>query len=391
MNRNYTFLDLGNQPLANSFLSSSEFDNEYFYEAQFVFNCESKLVSIKNMISPEFIFNKSYKYYSSMSIPMIEHFKNASESLKKFDFSKVLEIGSNDGIFIQNFEAHEIVSVEPCNNFADITRSMGYETYSDLWTYELSEDIKKKHGEFDLIYSANCISHIYDLEDAFRSVKNILSRDGMFVFEDPSLLEIIKNCSYDQFYDEHSHYFSIIALDNMLENIGLSIVKIENLSVHGGSNRVYVSHDNFAVDESLLINVMNEEKAGLNEIDVYKKFAVRVQNSRERLIQLLSEIKESNQRIVSIGATSKSTVLFNFCYIDPMLIEIVTDTTKDKCNLYMPGVHIPILNRNNVDITDYDYAFIGAWNFKDYIISHEKEFVDRGGKFITHVPEVHVI
>ena len=37
---------------------------------------------------------------------------------------------------------------------------------------------------------------------------------------------------------------------------------------------------------------------------------------------------------------------------------------------------------------DYDYAYLGAWNFKDVIISKQEQFVKNGGKFITHVPDV---
>ena len=38
-----------------------------------------------------------------------------------------------------------------------------------------------------------------------------------------------------------------------------------------------------------------------------------------------------------------------------------------------------------------DYAFLGAWNFKKEIFAKENKFLDRGGKFITHVPKVSVL
>ena len=45
----------------------------------------------------------------------------------------------------------------------------------------------------------------------------------------------------------------------------------------------------------------------------------------------------------------------------------------------------------SIEITesdDYDYAFLGAWNFIDYIRKNETEFK---GQYITHVPEVHCV
>ena len=70
------------------------------------------------------------------------------------------------------------------------------------------------------------------------------------------------------------------------------------------------------------------------------------------------------------------------------LIDVITDTTLDKQGKFSPGVHIPIMSREDVNILDYDYAFLGAWNFKDVIANKEREFVENGGKFITHVPTV---
>jgi methylation protein EvaC len=94
----------------------------------------------------------------------------------------------------------------------------------------------------DLIYAANCICHIQDLDECFSAVTKILSDDGIFVFEDPSLLRMLERGSYDQIYDEHTHLFSVTALDNILKKIGLKVFRVDNLLVHGGSNRIYISH-----------------------------------------------------------------------------------------------------------------------------------------------------
>ena len=38
-----------------------------------------------------------------------------------------------------------------------------------------------------------------------------------------------------------------------------------------------------------------------------------------------------------------------------------------------------------------DYYFLSAWNHKDEIFKKEKSFIEKGGKWITHVPFVKVI
>ena len=392
------FLDLRRQPIANKFLKEDEFKDEFFFDLKVVFDDETKLVSLKEFVKPELMFNEDYAYSTSMSYPMVKHFELTANMLKEeFNPKTVLEIGSNDGPFIKNFGTEISICVEPCENFAKKTTDMGYRSYISFWDTDVSHGIKEIHGEMDLVYAANCICHIQNLDECFAAVKNILSKDGVFVFEDPSLLRMLERGSYDQIYDEHSHIFSIMALDNILMNNGLKIFRVDNLSVHGGSNRVYVSHlpvHTFLrfrpVEISVRENLQREYDFGIDNFQTYEIFSERVNKSKKDLVELLTKLKDEGKRVVSIGATSKSTTVFNYCGIDESLIECITDTTPDKQGLLAPGSHIPVVDRESVNLNDYDYAFLGAWNFKDVIANKEREFVENGGKFITHVPEVMV-
>ena len=384
------FLDLGRHPIANAFLTEEEFRDEFFFDLKVCWDDDSKLVSIKDFVEPERIFNNEYPYNTSNSFPMVAHFKSTAEMLKEeFNPKSVLEIGSNDGPFITNFDREASVCVEPCGNFSLKTAHMGYQSYTYFWTTELSEKIKTHHGEMDLIYAANCICHIHDLDDTFKAVHNLLSDNGVFVFEDPSLLRILERGSYDQIYDEHPHIFSVTALNNLLKRNGLVLFDVDNLSVHGGSNRIYATKDNSVdVKPAVLDNLRREKEFGVDRFETYEIFAQRVAESKKNLVSLLRKITDDGKRIMSIGATAKSTTVFNYCGIGKELIDVITDTTLDKQGKFSPGVHIPIMSRDDVNILDYDYAFLGAWNFKDVIANKEREFVENGGKFITHVPTV---
>ena len=384
------FLDLGRQPIANKFLKEDEISDEFFFDLKVVFDEETKLVSLKDFVKPELMFNDEYTYNTSLSTPMVNHFKETAEMLNmKFKPKKVLEIGSNDGPFINNFNKEDSVCVEPCGNFAEITNGMGYHTYDEFWTTDLVEKIQNEKGYMDLIYSANCVCHIQDLDDAFTAVKNLLTPSGIFVFEDPSLLRMLERGSYDQIYDEHAHIFSVTALDNILRRNGLKIFSVDNLSVHGGSNRIYANCvDSSLVGDSVRQSINEEMIFGIDDFQTYEIFADRVKKSKEVLNRRLTNLTRNGKRIVSIGATSKSTTVFNYCGIDDSLIECITDTTPDKQGLLAPGSHIPVVDRESVNLNDYDYAFLGAWNFKEVIANKESEFVQNGGKFITHVPEV---
>ena len=387
------FLDLGKQPIANKFLKEDEVIDEFFFDLKVVFDEETKLVSMKDFVKPELMFNEDYKYNTSLSTPMVKHFKETAQMLnKRFEPKNVLEIGSNDGPFISNFEKETSYCVEPCDNFAKVTADMGYKTSTEFWTKELSNKIKDSNGEMDLIFSANCICHIQDLDDCFGAVANLLSDKGVFVFEDPSLLMMLERGSYDQIYDEHAHVFSVTALDNLLKKNGLVLFDVDNLSVHGGSNRIYAKKPNIPSDNTLSPNVfenLKEEKSfGVGNFETYEIFAKRVKDSKDELLRCLGNLRHNGKKIISIGATSKSTTVFNYCGIDRSLIDCITDTTPDKQGLLAPGSHIPVVDRESVNLNDYDYAFLGAWNFKEVIANKESEFVQNGGKFITHVPKI---
>ena len=381
------FLDLGVQPIANGFLPESNADKEYFFNLKVGFNSENYLVSLMDFVDLDMMFNDSYAYRASMSSTMRSHFKEASNNFKEnFSPKDVLEIGSNDGVFIKNFSKENTVAVEPCGNFSKITNNLGYKTYNVFWDMNASNKIKSESGKKDLIFSANCMCHIPDIAGAFGAVANILSADGVFIFEDPSLSEMIKRVSYDQIYDEHAHIFSVLSLSELLGQAGLEIFKVDKLSVHGGSHRIYASHKSkFPVDKSVMDALRFEKEMGLDIMETYRTFARNVESSKERLVNILRSIKDSGKKIVSYGATSKSTTIFNYCKISTNLIDYIVDTTPEKQGKISPGMHIPIVSPDEGFDESVDFAFLGAWNFSDEIIKKEIDFCNRGGKFISHL------
>jgi len=387
----HEFLNLGRQPIANRFLNKGEFEDEFVYDLKVGFDTETCLVTHMDYVDAPMMFNDDYSYRGSMSATMRNHFSKFSKSIKtSLPISpKVLEIGSNDGVFIKNWDTKTSFAVEPCGNFAKETNDLGYKTYNDFWTKDLANKILIEQGDMDLVFSANCMCHIPDLDEAFSAVESILSLNGVFIFEDPSLLEMINVNSYDQIYDEHPHIFSITALKKILERNGLKIVKVENTNVHGGSNRVWVKKCSFANPHKSVQNNLDLERLlGLYTLNTMERFAEKVQQSKLDLRQLLIRCEELGKKVISYGATSKSTTIFNYCNIGPSLIQYITDTTPEKQDKYSPGVHIPIISPEQGFNNTIDFAFLGAWNFAQEIRSKEKDF---NGKFITHVPTVRLL
>ena len=391
------FLNLSKQPITNSYLNSinkKNIKNEYFYNLSVIFNTQNFLVSLSKPVDPVKQYTDRYAHRASQSFTMRQSFKSVANKLqKRFRPNLSMEIGSNDGVFLKNFKKNKIIAVEPCLNLAKITKKLGYITYPDFWNKKLANKILKKKSNFDLIYSANTISHIPKLKETFDAVHRSLNDKGVFVFEDPYMGSVIKMNSYDQFYDEHVHLFSLLAITNLLKKSKLKVFDVELLSTHGGSTRFYTCREN--AKYSITNNVKNlrskELKQGLNKLSTYTKFASRIKKSKNKLLKLLKELKKKGKKVVSYGATYKSATIFNYCNIGSELITYVLDSTKNKQGKYTPGKHLLIKPSGNGIPEDVDYAFLGAWNFLKEIKKKENKFLKRGGKFITHVPNVKII
>ncbi len=388
------FLDLGQQPITNNFLSNEAPQNEFLYNLRVGYDQATSLVSLMEFIPPIKMFNENYAHRASQSQTMRKAYKELSDNLKKkFKPKSILEIGSNDGVFLENFNNIINVGVEPCKNLAKITNKIGIKTYSEFWNYNLSNKIINEIGLFDIVYSANTVSHIHDLEDALYSISNILNKNGIFILEDPSLLETLKKVSYDQFYDEHAYVFSIYSLNKIIKDIDLEIFYVEKLNTHGGSNRVYFKKKfgNQKVSNNIDRMISEEKELGINKFETYLDFSKKVQNSKKNLKNLFNIIKDKNKKIIGYGATYKSSTVLNYCKIDKNYIEYFIDTTPNKQGKFTPGTHIPIIDPKDGMNETVDFAFLGAWNFRKEIMNKEIKFIDRGGKFITHVPNPRIL
>ncbi len=391
------FLNLGMQPSANAFLRDDQLSEETLFSLRMGYDSKTSLVSLMEFRDKSSLFHEEYVYISSASRTMRDHFSKAAlEFSARFDPKTVLEIGSNDGVFIDNFADRNTVAIEPCENFAEMTRGKGHDTISDFWNMSTAEEVLQRYDTIDLVFAANSLSHIPEIDEAIRSVARVLSDEGIFIVESPSLLNVMKNVAYDQVYDEHAHILSVTALAALFSDSDLEIFDVENIAVHGGSLRVFAqkaganngtpnSYDNVASA------ISEEQSYGLDSYDAYVQFGLDVERSRDELSSLLRSLKAAGNKIVAYGATAKSSVVFNYCEIGPDIIDYISDTTPCKQNKMSPGVHIPVIPPYDGGIPkDVNYAFLGAWNYESEIMEKEQDFVARGGRFITHIPSVRI-
>ena len=385
------FLDLGNQPLANNF--SKKYVNPFF-RLRLKFDTKSKLVMINKHMGREKMFNKSYPYRSSKSKLVEKLFRDLSKKIKKkLKPQNILEIGCNDGTFASNFNKSDITCIEPCGDVALEAKKKNLKVYVRYFDNLLVKKLIKNHKKFDLIFSANTITHISNLHSVFYNVSRILEDNGTFIIEEPSLLETIKKNSYDQFYNEHIYVFSAIALQNILKKNNLEIYDLENIKVHGGSNRYYIKkkeNKKIKLSYRLMKNISMEKKFGLHKFSCYRNFSKNVKNSKTKLIELFKKLKKNNHKIIGYGASAKAVTIINYCNLKENYFDFFYDTTKQKIGKFLPGTKIKVLKYKKLK-NNKIFVFLGAWNFYKEILKKENFFYSKSGKFITHIPFPRII
>lgn len=389
-------MSFGEMPLANGFLTPAEFENEYFFELKVGFCWRCQMVQLLEQPARERMFHDRYAFFSSTSARMIEHFRMFAENVRETYLPAdpfVVEVGSNDGVMLRHFADRGVrhVGIEPSANVAKVALRRGVRTISEFFDEGLAERLVAENGRADAVLAANVMCHLPDLHSVMAGIRRLLKPDGVVIFEDPYLGDIVEKTSYDQIYDEHAFYFSVASLAYLLKQHGLEIIDAQPQPVHGGSMRYVVARQGAREPTvNLAAQERRETALGLTKIETYETLAANIERSRDELMSLLWSLKAQGKRVVGYAATSKSTTVINYCGITPDLIEFISDTTPIKQGKFSPGRHIPVRAHEDFEARYPDYALLFGWNHADEISANEVSFLDSGGRWVVYVPKVEI-
>ena len=386
-------------PIANAFVEQSH-QSEYRFNlvAGYCTNCF--MFQLLEQPNPNQMFHESYPFFTGLSISMKKHFQEMSESHIPDDIvnnkeSFIIEIGCNDGTFLQNIVEKKIkhLGVDPSKNVVEKAQEKGINAVTEFYSYDASKTIDEKHGKAIRIFASNVICHIPDMHDFLRGIKNNLSLEGEFIFEEPYLLSMLKKTSYDQLYDEHVYMFSLISIQKLAEMHELILVDAIPQDTHGGSMRYVLKHLNTRQKlSSRGMNLLNEEITfGLDKLQTYRTFAKNCETRKHEFVNLLQSLKLDNKVVGGYAATSKSTTILNYCGIDENLISFISDSTPEKIGTVAPGSNIPVISHEEMREIKPDYLVLFAWNHEKEIMEKEHLLTQDGIKWIRFVPEVGLV
>jgi len=380
------YLSLGLSPLANNLNEKKNVSNDlYPLDLNFCQQCSNSQLSVS--VPSEKMFD-NYLYLSSTSAQFRNHFIDAAKELKhdlklKRD-SLFVDIGSNDGIFLdpikkQGFKA---IGVEPAKNIAEIANSKKLTTLPEYFDEKTVKKIIKKYGKADVVTAFNVFAHSDGLKEILENVETLLKKDGEFIFEIQYILRTIKDLTFDNIYHEHVNYWCFLAIVNFFKDSDMKIYKVKEVDTHGGSLRVYASKNKNKRQHKSVKNYIDIEKENkLDKIETYYKFAKDVDNIKIKSLKKLNEILLENKKIIGYGAPAKATTVLNYFGIDDNYLQYVLEDSEIKHNKYIPETNIQIKSKNDINVDKFEYILVLAWNFFDAIVDNNKTKFNKS-KFI---------
>lgn len=370
---------LSNMPLANSLLNSP--DEPYKTYPLELILCEScSLVQLAETIPPEEMF-VDYSYLTSCSPPMVEHARKLVikvEERKKLDAdSLVVEIGSNDGYLLQHYHDIPVLGIDPSERAADIAASKGISTIRDFFSLRVANAMGPVA---DVIHANNVLAHCPDLNDFVAGLSHLLKPDGLITIEVPYLCRLIDKTAFDTIYHEHVYYFSVTALTSLFHRHNLEITDIDEISAHGGSLRLWISHS--GVPSINVLRLHSDESRFIHSPIYYHDFAVRVEKCKFDTRKLLH-----NKSVAGFGAAAKATIFLNAVGITAREMPFVADDTPTKRGKFIPGTGIEVIPTSEWLTWQPSHTLILAWNFS-HDIAHKYATTYKGNLFTWYSGEI---
>ena len=393
-------LDLGVTPLANALITASQLNkSEPTYPLALVFCPGCTLVQITHTIAPENLFSE-YVYFSCVSETMDRHSSALAEQMvarRGLDgASLVIEIASNDGYLLRHYRRRgvPVLGIEPAANVARAAvEQHGVDTLREFFSRDLARKLRAEGKAPDVLHAHNVLGHAADLPDFVEGMAVMLRGGGVAVIEVPYVKDMIDRTEFDTIYHEHLCYYSLKALDRLFGGVGLRIVEADRLAIHGGSLRICVEDADGATKPGKSVDDLLSAEAqwGLDLADYYRGFADRVRGLRDELRDTLAGLKREGKRLAAYGASAKGSTLLNYCGIGAELLEFVVDRSVHKQGRFTPGTHLPILGPEALVERMPDCTLMLTWNFIDEIMDQQRQYVDRGGRFIVPIGGVRIV
>ncbi|WP_188762894.1 class I SAM-dependent methyltransferase [Sandarakinorhabdus glacialis] len=390
----YGFLPMGDHPPANMFVPHAD-----LHLKQPVFSLDTEvclecgLIQVEDQIPADFF--RHYLYVPSGAATMHGHFAGLAERLAGIagtgeGAGLIVDIGCNDGLMLMaaNALGCRTLGVDPAANLAEIAATRGVNVHVGYFDSASARELKAQYGAAKVIVTTNTFNHIGDLHAFMAGIDTLLAPDGTFVIEVPWAKDLLAKNEFDTVYQEHLSEFSLRSIALLARFVGMELVDVERLGVHGGSMRVFLQRSSVGAVATKMVGEMLEEELseGMLDAKTYDDFALRIGDVRLELMAILDDLKRQGLKIAGYGAPAKGNTLLNYFNIGTGHLDFLVDRNPLKQGLYSPGMKVPVRHTDAIRSERPDVLLVLAWNFFDEIREQQHAFEAGGGRFLVPLP-----
>ncbi|MBM3742214.1 MAG: class I SAM-dependent methyltransferase [Actinobacteria bacterium] len=354
----------------NNFQTSVVVDTSSMYEHYL-----SRPGAVNNVLSG------AYKEYA-------EHLSSLLDLSSK---DLVVEIGSNDGLFISTFAERGIrcLGVDPAKNLTEVAKGRGITTISTFFDSEIASQIVESHGKAKLVVANMVVANVPTLENFFTGIATILDRDGIFAMETNYVLDVIANQQLEVINHEHITYFSVTTLSKFLQNFNLEIFWAKRVPAKSGALRVYVRHrsKSTSINDSVVAAKEFEECFGLFSPTAWGAISKNLEHQRDIAKNYFSNLQSTI--IAGYGTSIGATTLLYALDIGPYF-HMLIDDDEFRQGLESPGLGLPVLSRESMyaKAPSVGVSAILAPRYVGQILDKNQVAISKGIKFFRVWPNL---
>ena len=361
--------------------------------------CKDKncgLIQLKETVRPDLLY-KNYFYRTAINDTMRRDLQDvvnyAVNNVKTEKDDIAIDIGANDCTMVSMYpEYMKRIGIEPATNIDWSNVSKSITIVNDYFSKDVV--MKTTNGKKAKILSATAM--FYDFNDpniATKDIKEILHEDGVCVLQVSYLLDTIRDMNFYDVVHEHLEYYSLKSINYLMERNGLTVIDASTNFVNGGSLRVLVTHKENSKPKSKRYEeiLSEEEKWNLEEIDTYDSYKQKINEIIEKTKKFIMNELENGRLVIGLGASTKGNVLLQICGIDKNLLPFISERNKGKVGLRTLGTDIEIISEEKAREINPSAMLVIPWNFKEEILSREKNYVQNGGKMLFLMPHPYYV
>lgn len=377
------FLETPPLPITGAFLKSAH-EAEFLYPIK-LYLCESCLVvqSQHNISFSEYYEDYAYTMAAS---GFARHFaaelaRTVVETWRLKPGSRVLEIGSADGIQLQSFRdlGMQVYGFEPSYVLSDAARTAGIPTTTGLFGKDTVEQIPADMKPFQLVLLTHVFDHLPYPGEFCETLTSLLDpNDGLLLIEVHNFEETIEFVEYPLLQHEHTTYPTAASFQRMFDLMGLELLDVGVLPPEvkrAHSLMVLATRKGSSYSERALPPL---RLGPVGSLSTLRDFDRRLHETLGRVRDYIAARRRADLTLAGFGGGGRG-IMTLAATAQAGDLRYVCDSSPAHHGQFMPGSHIPVVAPEQADLEPVDEIIVFSYGYLEEIKKQLANHTARGG------------